>query len=148
MLRLFLKARGELGRVEGPSALQEDLFNRNLMHREIAERTWNAVPQSSRDYYQAFADGINRYIQTHPQEKQAWYWKVEAQDATYCDTSSCATASVWRWERWGAQAPSNRGRGRMPMPFRLRAAPTGTPCCTATLICRGMAKTAWAMRCI
>ena len=84
MLRLFLNARGELGRVEGPSALQDDLFNRNLMHREIIERTWNAVPQSSRDYYQAFADGINRYIQTHPQEKQAWYWKVEAQNiATY-----------------------------------------------------------------
>jgi acyl-homoserine lactone acylase PvdQ len=84
MLRLFLKARGELSRVEGPSALANDLIERTLMHREIAARTWNAVPQSSRDYYQAFAAGINRYIETHPQETQSWYWKVEAQDvATY-----------------------------------------------------------------
>jgi acyl-homoserine lactone acylase PvdQ len=84
MLRLFLRARGELGRVEGQSALQDDLLNRMLMHREMVERTWNAVPQSSRDVYQAFADGINRYMETHPQEKQSWYWKIEAQDiATY-----------------------------------------------------------------
>ncbi len=84
MMRLFLKARGELSRVEGTSALWEDVIQRTLMHREIVERTWNSVPQSSRDYYQAFADGINRYIETHSQEKQAWYWKLDAQDiATY-----------------------------------------------------------------
>lgn len=84
MLRLFLKARGELSRVEGQSALAQDVIQRSLMLGEITARTWNAVPQSSRDYYQAFANGINRYVETNPQEKQAWYWKVEAQDvATY-----------------------------------------------------------------
>src|SRR5579871_4066604 len=64
MLRLYLKARGERSRVEGPSAVEQDLIERRLMHREIVERTWNAVPQASRDCYQAFADGINRYIET------------------------------------------------------------------------------------
>ncbi len=84
MLRLYLKARGERSRVEGPSAVEQDLIERRLMHREIVERTWNAVPQASRDCYQAFADGINRYIETHPKERQPWYWKVQAQDvATY-----------------------------------------------------------------
>ena len=84
LMRLFLKARGELSRVEGPSALAEDKIQRTLMHREIVERTWNAVPQPSRDYYQAFAEGINRYIETHAQEKQPAYWKLAAQDvATY-----------------------------------------------------------------
>jgi acyl-homoserine lactone acylase PvdQ len=84
MLRLFLMARGELSRVEGASAAAADLTERTFMHREITERTWSAVPQATRDYYQAFADGINRYMETHAQEKQPWYWKVEAQDiATY-----------------------------------------------------------------
>ena len=84
MLRLFLTARGELSRVEGQSALGEDVIQQTLMHRELVERTWKEVPQSSRDFYQAFAGGINRYIETHPEEKQPWYWKVEAQDiATY-----------------------------------------------------------------
>jgi acyl-homoserine lactone acylase PvdQ len=84
MLRLYLVARGESSRVEGPSALADDVIERTLMHREIVEQTWSAVPQSSRDYYQAFADGINRYMETHAQEKQPWYWKITAQDvATY-----------------------------------------------------------------
>lgn len=84
MLRLFLTARGELSRVEGASALAGDVIERTLMHRELTERTWSAVPQESRDYYQAFAEGMNRYMETHPQEKQSWYWKIEAQDiATY-----------------------------------------------------------------
>jgi acyl-homoserine-lactone acylase len=84
MLRLYLTARGELSRVEGPSALGDDVIERTLMHREMVERTWKDVPQSSRDFYQGFADGINRFIETHPEEKQPWYWKVEAQDiATY-----------------------------------------------------------------
>jgi acyl-homoserine lactone acylase PvdQ len=80
MLRLFLVARGESSRVDGQSALREDRIERMLMHREIVERTWNAVPQATRDYYQAFANGINRYIDTHPDEKQPWYWKIEALD--------------------------------------------------------------------
>jgi acyl-homoserine-lactone acylase len=84
MLRLFLKARGELSRVEGQSSLADDVIERSLMHRELTERNWSAMPQSSRDDYQAFADGINRYMETHAQEKRAWYWRVEAQDiATY-----------------------------------------------------------------
>lgn len=84
MLRLFLMARGELSRLDGAKALADDVIERTLMHREIVERTWNQVPQASRDYYQAFADGINRFIATHPQQKQPWYWKLEAQDvATY-----------------------------------------------------------------
>jgi acyl-homoserine-lactone acylase len=84
MLRLFLVARGELSRIEGRSSLADDVIERTLMHREIAERTWSAVPQATRDYYQAFADGINRYMETHAAEKQPWYWKVEARDvATY-----------------------------------------------------------------
>jgi acyl-homoserine-lactone acylase len=84
MLRLFLKARGEMSRLEGPSALADDKIERMLMHRELAQRNWNTAPQSTRDYYQAFAAGINRYIETHSADKQPWYWKVEAQDvATY-----------------------------------------------------------------
>jgi acyl-homoserine lactone acylase PvdQ len=80
MLRLFLMARGELSRIDGPSALSADVIERTLMHREITESLWAKTPQATRDFYRAFADGINRYIETHPQQKQPWYGKVGAQD--------------------------------------------------------------------
>jgi acyl-homoserine-lactone acylase len=80
MLKLFLLARGELSRVDGAPALAADVTERTMMHRELAVRNWNSTPHASRDYYQAFADGINRYVETHPQDKPAWYWKVDAQD--------------------------------------------------------------------
>jgi acyl-homoserine-lactone acylase len=80
MLRLFLKARGELSKVEGQPALQQDFIQRMLLIGEIVDATWKDVPQSSKDFYQAFADGINRYIETHPKERLPWYWKVQARD--------------------------------------------------------------------
>src|SRR5262249_33264577 len=84
MLRLFLMARGQLSRIDGPSALNADVTERTLKHREITEILWTHTPQSTRDFYSAFAAGINRYVETHPQKKPAWYWKVDAQDvATY-----------------------------------------------------------------
>lgn len=80
MLRLFLKARGELAKVEGQSALTQDFISRMLLIPEIVQATWDRVPQSSKDFYQSFAGGINRYMETHPQNKQPWYWKVQARD--------------------------------------------------------------------
>ena len=29
----------------------------------------------------AFADGVNRYLETHPDQKQPWYWKVRRTSA-------------------------------------------------------------------
>lgn len=80
MLRLFLKARGELSRLEGERALAQDLMQRVLLTAEIVDRTWESVPRASKEFYQAFADGINRYLETHPNEKAAWYWHVQARD--------------------------------------------------------------------
>ena len=80
MLKLFLRARGEISRLEGESAVSQDLTERTLLVPEIIDQTWPRVPQSSKDYYQAFADGINRYLATHPGEKQPWHWQVSARD--------------------------------------------------------------------
>lgn len=80
MLRLFLKARGELSKVEGQSALTQDFISRMLLIPEIVDAGWDRVPQASKDFYQSFADGINRYMETHPQQRAPWYWKVDARD--------------------------------------------------------------------
>lgn len=80
MLRLFLRARGELAKVEGQSALTQDFLSRMLLISEIVEATWDRVPQSSKDFYQSFADGINHYMDTHAENRQPWYWKVQAHD--------------------------------------------------------------------
>jgi acyl-homoserine-lactone acylase len=81
LLRLFLKARGELSKVEGQSALNQDFIQRMLLLAEIVDANWDRVPQAGKDFYQAFADGINRFIDTHPKQKLPWYWKVQARDA-------------------------------------------------------------------
>ena len=148
MLRLFLVARGESSRVDGQSALREDRIERMLMHREIVERTWNAVPQATRDYYQAFANGINRYIDTHPDEKQPWYWKIEAQDvAAYLRYTITRYSLRIAMAKIGGGPRPSPAKDRMPMRFPLRAAPAVTRCCMPILICRGTARIAWAMRC-
>jgi len=80
MLRMFLRAKGEISKVEGEKEVPQDLAQRALLIGEIVDQNWDRVPQSSKEYYQAFADGINRYIETHPKEKQPWYWKITARD--------------------------------------------------------------------
>lgn len=80
MLKMFLAARGEIAKVEGEGAVERDLAQRTFLVPEIIDQTWGRVPQSSKDYYAAFADGINRYVATHPKEKLPWYWKITARD--------------------------------------------------------------------
>jgi acyl-homoserine-lactone acylase len=57
-------ARGELARVEGRGRLDLDFENRRARARAIA--TYHLLDQETRDIYDGFAAGINRYVALHP----------------------------------------------------------------------------------
>jgi acyl-homoserine-lactone acylase len=62
-LRL-LGARGELSRFEGRARLDADF--ENLQARARAIETYHLLDQETRDIYDGFADGVNRYIALNP----------------------------------------------------------------------------------
>ncbi|HET7695380.1 MAG TPA: penicillin acylase family protein [Vicinamibacterales bacterium] len=62
-LRL-LGARGELSRFEGRARLDGDV--ENLQARARAIETYHLLDQETRDIYDGFAAGVNRYVALHP----------------------------------------------------------------------------------
>ena len=119
MLKLFLRAKGELAKVEGEKALREDVQMRTLLPPDILNQLWEKTPQSSKDYYQAFADGINRYLERHSKENQPWHWKLTGRDiATYTKSRFSETPCGLRSPRWATIRPT-MGGDRTPGPSRL-----------------------------
>ena len=62
----YLWATGRLAETEGPEALYSDLRARLFMTREEAISAYENSPAWLRDLCQAFADGVNYYLHTHP----------------------------------------------------------------------------------
>ncbi len=63
----YLWAIGRLAEVEGEEALYSDLRARMFMSREQAISYYEKSPEWLRDLCEAFADGINYYLHTHPE---------------------------------------------------------------------------------
>jgi acyl-homoserine-lactone acylase len=59
-------ARGELSRFEGRARLDADFTNLRARARAIA--TYHLLDPETRDLYDGFAAGINRYVQLNPEE--------------------------------------------------------------------------------
>ena len=59
-------ARGELSRLDGRSRVDADFTNLRARARAIA--TYHLLDQETRDLYDGFAAGINRYVSLHAQE--------------------------------------------------------------------------------
>lgn len=56
---------GTLSQILGGSTLEIDRFMRTLGLRRAAEKDWDAVSSDAREFLQAYADGVNAYIDTH-----------------------------------------------------------------------------------
>ena len=65
--RNYVWAIGRLAEVEGESALYSDLRARLFMSKEEAIEAYENSPEWLRELCQAFADGINYYLHTHPE---------------------------------------------------------------------------------
>ena len=59
-------ARGELSKFEGRSRLDADFENLRARDRAIA--TYHLLDQETRDVYDGFAAGVNRYVELHADE--------------------------------------------------------------------------------
>lgn len=53
---------GRLSELVGAAGLETDRVIRTLGWRNVAEQEWNLLSQDTRDYLQAYADGVNAYI--------------------------------------------------------------------------------------
>ncbi|HMC76937.1 MAG TPA: penicillin acylase family protein [Vicinamibacterales bacterium] len=62
----LLGARGELSRFEGRARLDADVENLHARARAIA--TYHLLDQETRDIYDGFAAGVNRYVSLHADE--------------------------------------------------------------------------------
>ena len=64
--RNVLRARGEMGRLFGRDSMNSDFNARRARRRAIA--TYHRLDQETRDVYEGFAFGINRYVELHREE--------------------------------------------------------------------------------
>ncbi|USD26296.1 acylase [Flagellimonas marinaquae] len=65
----YIWATGRLAEVEGEDALYSDLRARLFMTEEEAKENYNNSPEWLQELCDAFADGINYYLHTHPEVK-------------------------------------------------------------------------------
>ena len=69
MIRNYREAAGRLTEIEGIAALATDVRTRQWRTMTAAEASYATLAPSTRAYLDAFTEGVNRYITTHPAEK-------------------------------------------------------------------------------
>jgi acyl-homoserine-lactone acylase len=62
----LVRARGEMGRWFGRDSMESDFIARQSY--AVAVERYPQLDQSTRDVYEGFAAGVNRYIELHPEE--------------------------------------------------------------------------------
>lgn len=75
--RNYIWAIGRLAEVEGEEAIYSDLRARLFMTKEEAKTRYASAPDYLKKLCQAWADGINYYLYTHPEVKPALLTKFE-----------------------------------------------------------------------
>ena len=58
-------AFGELAEIVGPGAVERDRHQRLLLVRSTTGRAWDALPVTTRESFQAYAQGVNAFIASH-----------------------------------------------------------------------------------
>ena len=73
----YIWATGRLAEVEGESAIYSDLRANMFMTQDEAEQMYENSPEEVKQWCQAFADGVNYYLMTHPEVKPRLLTKFE-----------------------------------------------------------------------
>ncbi len=58
-------ALGELAEIVGPVAVERDRHQRLLLFHAATDRAWDALPPATRESFQAYAQGVNAFIESH-----------------------------------------------------------------------------------
>src|SRR5688572_392240 len=95
---ILLGARGELARHQGPGALEADFVNRPYYVRAV--ETYTRIDSDTRDVYEGFAAGVNRYIARHPDEFPPWMRpEFTGYDVAAAYVYRTSQATIRRWMR-------------------------------------------------
>ncbi|MEE9362600.1 MAG: acylase [Cellulophaga sp.] len=84
----YIWATGRLAEVEGEEAIYSDLRAKLFMTKEEAIANYDKSPQWLKELCDAFADGINYYLHTHPEVKPRLLTKFEPWMAMYFSEGS------------------------------------------------------------
>ena len=94
----LLGARGELARYHGITAVDADVSARPYYLRAV--ETYALIDRETRDVYEGFAAGVNRYIDRHPQEFAAWMpADFSGYDVAASYVYRSSQAAITRWQR-------------------------------------------------
>ena len=92
----LLRARGELGRWFGRDSMESDFLARRGY--AIAVERFPQLDRDTRDVYQGFADGVNRYVALHPEEFPAGFEpRFTAYDVAARDVSTATPSDARRF---------------------------------------------------
>lgn len=94
----MIRARGELARNLGRERIDADFRARQGFRRAV--ETYHLLEQDTRDVYEGFAAGVNRYIELHPSAFPAWMRPdFSGHDVHALSISGPAEAAVRRFLR-------------------------------------------------
>ena len=102
----LLRARGEMGKWFGRDSMESDFGAQR--EYAVAVENYARLENATRDAYEGFAAGVNRYIELHPREFPTGFkpdftgYDVAARDVT--------TASLATTRRFLARVAPNEGR--------------------------------------
>jgi acyl-homoserine-lactone acylase len=106
----LLRARGEMGRWFGRDSMDGDFGAQR--EYALAVENYARLEQPTRDVYEGFAAGVNRYIELHPQEFPAGFKPTfTGYDVAARDVTSASQASARRFLARVAPAPNTNRRG-------------------------------------
>ncbi len=77
---VLLASRGQLGLVYGPDLAPNDYMVQLLRIEQIVEEGYPTLRPSTRAILEAYADGINHYAATHPDEAHAMLYPARGHD--------------------------------------------------------------------
>jgi acyl-homoserine-lactone acylase len=116
----LLRARGEMAKWFGYDSINGDFRGRQLYARAVD--TYARLEPQTRQAYEGFAAGVNRYIETHPEEFPAGFapaftgYDVAARDVSLPSANAAnqflARLDSVRFGRGGRQGGGGRGGGR------------------------------------
>jgi acyl-homoserine-lactone acylase len=92
----LLRARGEMGRVFGRDSMEGDF--RAQRAYTLAVENYPRLEQATRDVYEGFAAGVNRYIELHPSEFPPGFSpRFTGYDVAARDVNSASPAAARRF---------------------------------------------------
>jgi acyl-homoserine-lactone acylase len=103
----LLRARGEMGKWFGRDSMEADFGAQHDYN--LAVENYPKLEQATRDVYEGFAAGVNRYIELHPNEFPAGFRPMfTGYDVAARDVTSASLAAARRFLNKVAPQPTNR----------------------------------------